>query len=29
MTQIAGMKGLVVNPQGEIIELPIKNSFVE
>ena len=29
MTQIAGMKGLVVNPKGEIIELPIKNSFVE
>ena len=29
MTQIAGMKWLVVNPQGEIIELPIKNSFVE
>jgi len=29
MTQIAGMKWLVVNPQWEIIELPIKNSFVE
>lgn len=29
MTQIAGMKGLVVNPRGEIIELPIKRSFVE
>ncbi|MCX6823174.1 MAG: DNA-directed RNA polymerase subunit beta', partial [candidate division SR1 bacterium] len=29
MTQISGMKGLVVNPQGEIIELPIKNSYVE
>lgn len=29
MTQIAGMKWLVVNPQGDIIELPIKNSFVE
>lgn len=29
LTQICGMKGLVVNPQGEIIELPIKTSFVE
>ena len=29
MTQIAGMKGLVVNPRGEVIELPIKNSYVE
>jgi len=29
MTQISGMKGLVVNPRGEIIELPIKNSYVE
>ena len=29
MTQISGMKGLVVNPQGDIIELPIKNSYVE
>lgn len=29
MTQISGMKWLVVNPQGEIIELPIKNSYVE
>ncbi|MFA5747835.1 MAG: DNA-directed RNA polymerase subunit beta' [Candidatus Absconditabacterales bacterium] len=29
MTQISGMKGLVVNPRGEIIELPIKGSFVE
>ena len=29
MTQISGMKGLVVNPQGEIIELPIKYSYVE
>src|SRR3989344_3980998 len=27
--QMAGMKGLVVNPAGEIIELPIKNSFKE
>lgn len=29
LTQICGMKGLVVNPQGEIIELPIKASFAE
>ncbi|GHW02823.1 DNA-directed RNA polymerase subunit beta' [candidate division SR1 bacterium] len=29
LTQICGMKGLVVNPQGEIIELPIKASFTE
>ena len=29
MTQISGMKGLVVDPQWEIIELPIKWSFVE
>ena len=29
LTQISGMKGLVVNPKGEIIELPIKSSFVE
>lgn len=29
MTQIAGMKWLVVNPKWEIIELPIKWSFVE
>lgn len=28
LTQISGMKGLVVNPKGEIIELPIKSSFV-
>lgn len=27
--QMAGMKGLVINPMGEIIELPIKNSFKE
>ncbi len=27
--QMAGMKGLVVNPAGEIIELPIKNSYQE
>jgi DNA-directed RNA polymerase subunit beta' len=26
-SQMAGMKGLVVNPVGQIIELPIKNSF--
>ncbi|MFZ2150693.1 MAG: DNA-directed RNA polymerase subunit beta' [Candidatus Absconditicoccaceae bacterium] len=29
LTQISGMKGLVVNPKGEVIELPIKGSFVE
>jgi DNA-directed RNA polymerase subunit beta' len=27
--QMCGMKGLVVNPAGEIIELPIKNSYKE
>ena len=27
--QIAGMKGLVVNPLGETIELPVKSSFKE
>ena len=27
--QMAGMKGLVTNPAGEIIELPIKNSYKE
>ncbi len=27
--QISGMKWLVVNPKGEVIELPIKGSFVE
>ncbi len=27
--QMAGMKGLVNNPAGDIIELPIKSSFVE
>jgi len=27
--QMAGMKGLVVNPSGEIIELPVKSSFKE
>lgn len=29
LTQIAGMKGLVVNPAGEIIELPILSNFRE
>ena len=29
VTQMMGMKGLVVNPKGEIIELPIKSSFKE
>lgn len=29
MTQISGMKWLVVNPQWEVIELPIRNSYVE
>ncbi len=27
--QMAGMKGLVVNPMGQIIELPVKNSYKE
>ncbi|MFH1509715.1 MAG: DNA-directed RNA polymerase subunit beta' [Candidatus Nealsonbacteria bacterium] len=27
--QMSGMKGLVINPAGQIIELPIKNSFKE
>lgn len=27
MTQTVGMKGLVANPAGEIIELPVKSSF--
>ncbi len=27
MTQMIGMKGLVANPAGEIIELPVKSSF--
>jgi len=27
--QMAGMKGLVINPSGQIIEMPIKNSFKE
>ena len=29
ITQMCGMKGLVVNPSGETIELPIKSSFKE
>jgi len=29
ITQMSGMKGLVVNPTGETIELPIKSSFKE
>lgn len=29
LTQVIGMKGLVSNPAGEIIELPVKNSFKE
>ncbi len=29
ISQMVGMKGLVVNPSGEIIELPIKSSFKE
>ena len=29
LTQIIGMKGLVTNPVGEIIELPVKGSFKE
>ena len=27
--QMAGMKGLVINPSGQIIELPVKSSFKE
>ncbi len=27
--QMAGMKGLVINPAGQVIELPVKNSFKE
>jgi len=27
MTQMVGMKGLVANPSGDIIELPVKSSF--
>lgn len=29
ISQIAGMKGLVANPSGEIIEIPIKNNLKE
>ena len=29
MTQMAGMKGLVTNPSGDTIELPVKKSFKE
>ena len=29
ITQMAGMKGLVVNPAGDVIELPVKGSFKE
>ncbi len=29
LTQVVGMKGLVGNPKGELIELPIKSSFRE
>lgn len=29
ITQISGMKGLVVSPSGETIELPIKSSLIE
>jgi len=29
VTQLAGMKGLVVNPGGEIIEVPIKSNYKE
>jgi len=29
VTQIAGMKGLVVSPAGEIIEMPIKSNYKE
>jgi len=29
LTQIAGMKGLVVSPTGEIIELPVRSNFKE
>ncbi len=28
-TQLVGMRGLMNNPKGEIIELPIKSSFIE
>jgi len=29
LAQMGGMKGLTINPSGEIIELPIKNSYKE
>jgi len=29
LTQMSGMKGLVVNPAGEVIELPIRSSYKE
>jgi len=29
LTQMAGMKGLMVNPAGEIIEIPVKSNFRE
>ncbi len=29
ITQMSGMKGLVVNPSGDVIELPVKSSFKE
>jgi DNA-directed RNA polymerase subunit beta' len=29
ITQMSGMKGLVVNPSGDVIELPVKGSFKE
>lgn len=29
VTQMSGMKGLVVNPAGDVIELPVKGSFKE
>ncbi|OGD66676.1 DNA-directed RNA polymerase subunit beta' [Candidatus Berkelbacteria bacterium RIFCSPHIGHO2_12_FULL_36_9] len=29
LTQMAGMKGLLVNPSGEIIEIPVKANFKE
>ena len=29
LVQMAGMKGLVINPAGQIIELPVKSSFKE
>jgi DNA-directed RNA polymerase subunit beta' len=29
LTQVSGMKGLVVSPSGEIIELPVKSSLLE